>query len=213
MTTSSPDEDAMIERLDAGEPPSSPEEAQARAPYERVIERVRDLQDIAPRAGWENRAFQRWSGARRKRRIRGAAIATAAAVAALAAIVLWHPCAASRSGGLEVAVLTPAGSTRRGDAAVGDVLRARAPLGAAQVELRVYLGTTLVARCPGSAQCRGDASAIEIDWKTTERGDYQIVMLSSASSIPAGGGILERDLLDARTTGANPVLQSVKVAP
>jgi hypothetical protein len=216
MTTGSePDDDAVIgaaiERLDAGEPPSSPEEAQLRAPYERLLERVRDLEDIAPPVGWEDRAVNRWSRARRKRRLRVAGAATA--VAALVALLLWPPCAASGPDGLEVAVLTTSGSTRRGDPAIGDVLQARVPLGPPQIELRVYLETALVARCPGSPGCRRDASALQIDWKTIEPGTYQIVVLSSASSIPAGDGTLDRDLLDARSAGANIDRRSLSVTP
>src|SRR5262249_52424460 len=120
-TGGSPDDDpGMIERLDAGEPPSSPEEAEARAPYERLLARIRDLDDIAPPAGWEDRAVARWAGARRKRRLVIGLGAVAAAAAALAAVLLLRPCAAPAPTPtpteLEVAVLHAPGSTRRGDA-------------------------------------------------------------------------------------------------
>jgi hypothetical protein len=52
MQTDPADEDGMIERLDEGRPPSSPEEAVRRAPYERLIERIRALGELAPPAGW-----------------------------------------------------------------------------------------------------------------------------------------------------------------
>lgn len=208
----SPDEDpGMIERLDAGEPPSSPEEAQARAPYERLLARIRDLDDIAPPGDWEDRAVTRWSGARRRRRLGIALGATAAA--ALAAVLLLQPCAAPAPAGLEVAVIPTPGSTRRGDAAVGDLLRARARADRAHVELRLYLGTRLVVRCPGSAPCRQDGSVMELDWKLGEAGTYQIILLSSSSDIPAGDGTIDRDLLDARGTGTSIESRPLTVTP
>lgn len=50
----------VIERLDAGEPPRTSEEARAREPYERLIARLRDLALIDPPSGWEGRAMARW---------------------------------------------------------------------------------------------------------------------------------------------------------
>jgi hypothetical protein len=64
MQTKPMDEDDVIERLDDGVPPSSPEEALARAPYERLFERIRDLEDIEPPAGWKERAVARWLSSR-----------------------------------------------------------------------------------------------------------------------------------------------------
>lgn len=219
MTTgSSPDEDLdvapdVIERLDAGEPPRSPEEAQARAPYEKLLDRIRDLDEIAPPAGWEDRAVARWSRARRKRRL-GVSIALGATTAvALAAVLLLLPCGAPDAARLEVTVLTDRGSTYRGDAAVGKVLRARARGDRPHVDLRIYLGTRLIARCPGSDPCRSDASVVQLDWKLVEPGSYQIVMLSSTSSIPTGDGTLDRDLLEARGAGASIDIHRVPVAP
>jgi hypothetical protein len=211
-TGASPDDDpGMIERLDAGEPASSPEEAQARAPYERLLARIRDLDDIAPPAGWEDRAVARWSGARRKRRF-VVALGTAAA-AALAAVLLLQPCAAPTATWLEVAVSHPPGSTPRGDAVVGDSLHARARSDRAHLELRVYLETRLVARCPGSSSCRRDGAVLELDWKLGEAGTYQIILLSNTSDIPEGDGILDRDQLDAQGAGASIETRSLKVTP
>lgn len=216
MTTGPSEKDLdpeVIERLDAGEPPRSPEEAQARAPYERLIERVRDLDEIAPPAGWEDRAVARWSQARRKRRVRaGVALGTTAA-AALTAVLLLQPCGTPDAGRLEVAVVTDRGSTPRGDAAVGNVLQARARVDQPQVDLRLYLGTRLIARCPGSDACRRDASVVQLDWKLVEPGRYQIIALSSASDIPAGNGTVDRDLLEARSAGASIDIRQISVAP
>ncbi|HEX4419562.1 MAG TPA: hypothetical protein VH165_16730 [Kofleriaceae bacterium] len=201
----------MFDRLDAGEPPRSPEEAEARAPYERLLERVRDLEDIAPPAGWEHRAMTRWSVARRTRR-RGAALGAATAAVALAAVILLQLCSAPSAPGLELAVVSGSGVTRRGDAAVGDVLQVRTHAGLPHVELRIYLGTALIARCPGNPACRGDASAMQLDWALADAGMYEIVILSSSAAIPAGDGTHDRDLLDAHTAGVQIETRSLKVA-
>lgn len=213
MTTgSSSDEDLdVIARLDAGEPPQSAEEAKARVPYEKLLARVRDLDDIDPPPGWEDRAASRWAAARRKRR-RGMLVGAAASVAvAVAAVLLLQPCSPARR--LEVATITERGSQRRGETAVGDRLHARARVDQPFVELRIYLGTRRVARCPGDAVCRRDASALEIDWELREAGTYQVVVLSSASRIATGDSTLDRDLLDARGAGASIESQSVPVSP
>jgi len=213
-TEASPDEDpGMMERLDAGEPANSAEEAEARAPYERLLARIRDLDDIAPPGDWEDRAVTRWSGARRRRRLGiafGAGIATAAT---LAAVLLLRPCTAPTATGLEVTVLDPSGSTRRGDAAVGALLRARARADRAHVELRVYLKSRLVARCPGSTACQHEEAVVELDWKLAEAGTYQVILLSSSSDIPAGDGTIDRDLLDAQSAGTRIDTQSLTVTP
>jgi len=202
----------MIERLDAGEPPRSPEEAQARGPYERLIERVRDLDEIAPPGDWEDRAVARWSQARRKRRLGiGLAIGATTAVGLAAALLLR--CGAPDAAGLEVAVLTDDGSTYRGDASVGKVLQTRARVDRAEVDLRLYLDTRLIARCPGSAGCRRDASIVQLDWKLVAPGRYQIVLLSSGSKIPAGHGTVDGDLLEARAAGASIETHPISVAP
>jgi hypothetical protein len=212
MTGGPPDDDPdLIDRLEAGEPPRSPEEAQARAPYEQLFERIHGLRDIAPPAGWEDRAVARWSAARRRRRI--GEIAGGTAVAAVTAVILLQLCGRSSAPGLELATLDASGAVRRGDTAVGDVLRARARLDQAHLELRVYLGADLVARCPGNATCRLDGSVMELDWKLTAPGSYLIVTISSADAIPGGDRTLDRDLLDAQSAGANIERRSLRVSP
>ena len=60
--------DDLIERLDAGLPPRDAAEAHAREPYERLIMRIRDLEDPEPAPGWEERAVARWLATTRGRR-------------------------------------------------------------------------------------------------------------------------------------------------
>jgi len=213
VTTNPPpeDDDGVIERLDAGEPPSSLEEAQARAPYERLFERIRNLEDIAPPSGWEDRAVARWSSARSRRRV-GIALGLTAAMG-LAAVALLQPCASRTSGPeLQVAVSAARGTSRRGDHVVGDVLHARARMERAHGDLRIYLNTRLVARCPGSEQCRRDASIVEIDWELVEPGTYMVVVFSSPSEIPPPvDGTVDRDLLEVRKIGASSATETVTV--
>src|SRR5262249_13170293 len=100
-----------------------------------------------------------------------------------------------------------------GDPTVGDSLHVRALVDHPYTELRVYLETMLIMRCPGGPTCRGDASALELDWKLVEPGTYQIILLSSAAALPTpGDGALERDLLDARNAGASIELRRLVVS-
>lgn len=210
--SSSDDDPDLIDRLDAGELPRSPEEAAARVPYERLTERLRDLDEIDPPAGWEDRAMARWFAAKRKRRL-GILIGTAATSVALAAVLLLQPCAVAHVEVLELAVRSGSGATRRGDAAVGDVLHARVHLDQPHRELRIYLGAAVMARCPGNVECRVDASTLQLDWRLPDAGMYQVVVLSSPSGIPPGDGTIDRDLLDARAAGASIQTRSLEVAP
>ena len=209
---SSDDDPGMLDRLDAGEPARSPEETAARAPYEHLIGRIQDLSDIDPPVGWEDRAMARWTATRRKRR-RGMVIGAGVGSLALAVMIfLLHPCAAPNVTGLELAVVTGSGAARRGEAAVGDVLHVRARAEELHVELRIYLGATRIARCPGSPECRGDAPALQIDWKLADAGLYEIVVLSSPAAIPPGDGTRDRDLLDAQTASVRIDTGTVKVS-
>jgi hypothetical protein len=214
VTTLPPtDEDAeVIERLDAGEPARSAEEAAARAVYERLFARLRDSEDITPAAGWEDRAVARWAAAKRRRWSIGAAAVIAAGVAGTLVLL---PCSRARvsPSGLEVAVLGGSETVRRQDPAVGGLLRVRGGVDRPHVELRIYLDTRLVARCPGDDSCRVEETTIELDRRLTEPGNYRVVRLSSASAIPppTEDGV-DRDLLEARNVGANLDVRAIVVA-
>jgi hypothetical protein len=216
VTTKPPPEDDAavgdaIDRLDAGEPPSSPEEAQLRAPYERLIARIRDLDEIAPLPGWEDRGVARWAAVRRQRRVR-IAIGVTAAVGLATAILVPLCSRRATEPGLQVAVSAAPGPARRGQYAAGDVLHAQARIDQAHVELRVYQATRLVVRCPGSEACRRDALVVGLDWKLAEPGTYRVVMLSSAAEIPPPvDGTIDRDLLAARSAGASTATETVVV--
>jgi ferric-dicitrate binding protein FerR (iron transport regulator) len=86
MPTSSPDDHDLIECLEVGEAPRSPDEAAARAPYERLIARLGDLDEIEPAPGWEDRAVARWRRARSRRRRRVALVVLAAVVLLIAVV-------------------------------------------------------------------------------------------------------------------------------
>lgn len=219
MTTQQPRDDGdMIDRLDAGDPPSSPEEAEARAPYVRLIQLIRELEDAAPPAGWEKRSADRWSAARARRRKRSA-VGVAAGVGLAVAILLPLCLKRTAERAFQVAISERPGVRRHvgpGDHAVGDVLHARAPVDQTHVELRVYLSSPradrLIVRCPGSEPCRRAASSIEVDWTLTEPGVYRVVKLSSDSAIPPPtDGTIDRDLLEVRDAGAHSEIEVVKV--
>lgn len=205
----------MIDRLDAGEAPSSSQEAEARAPYERLIQRIRDLEDSAPPIGWENRAAQRWSAVRARRR---ASIVVGTMAAAGLALAILLPLCGARTAerAFQVAVSAAPGVLRRGDHAVGDVLHARVRVEQTYVELRLYLtnplGSRLLVRCPGTEPCRRAASFIEVDWTLAEPGTYRVVTLSSESVIPLPvDGTIDRDLLEARRAGAGSAIEVITV--
>jgi len=107
---------------------------------------------------------------------------------------------------LEIAVLTAPGAPHRadrGDHMVGNVLRVRARVDRAHVEVRLYHDTKLVARCPGSSHCQIEGPVIELNWQFTEPGRYETVAFSSPQVIPppSDRGI-ELDQLEARNAGA-----------
>jgi hypothetical protein len=174
-----------------------------------MIDRLRELPPIEPPAGWEDRAVARMRAARaaeRRRLVVGVGLAAAAAAAVV--LVLLRPPPAPGPRGLQVAVAAPEGVVRRGPAAIGDRLRAQAPWSAGEVELRVYRGDRLVARCPSAgtaATCRrtGPHRELELVLELREAGVYRIVALSAAGPLPAPGTDgLDADLLRARSAGA-----------
>lgn len=205
------EDDRVIEALDAGEPPRSPEEAKARLPYQRLIERVRDLDELEPPPGWEQRAERRWheraSNTETRRRWRRATVALTlgAVAAAAAAIFLLRPCSAPSSDmslavAVEVAILPPAGVSRRsaGLGVVGDELRVRARGDAVHIEIRIYRDSKLVARCPGDPRCQPEAPGLAIQLALTDEGSYRPIVLSSRAPIPAPGDDMDSDLRRAR---------------
>src|SRR5262245_5341204 len=115
MTDDETAEDEMLDRLDAGLPPASPDERAARAPYERLQAEVRELPTAKAPPGMRGRVREQWKAARRRRR-RGMMIGGGVAVVALAAIllVLLWPAKAPRSSPVAVAFVTPDGVVRRG---------------------------------------------------------------------------------------------------
>ncbi len=195
----------LVDRMERDVDPESADEAAARVPYQRLIERIGSLDVVEPPPGWVERAVDRWERStaappiKRRRRWVLAAAAVAIAVAIVAVMTL------SRGGGGEpdrfrVAV-TRLGAPRTDGAAVGDVLELHAPRrGRDAVELRVYRDRVLVARCPGDARCGVTERAIELAWRLDVPGAYHAIAITSDAPLPTRPSRgLELDLLDLPT--------------
>ncbi|MBK7536155.1 MAG: hypothetical protein IPI49_12465 [Myxococcales bacterium] len=78
-----------FDRLDQGLPAADEEDAKVRAPYERLIKRLREADEMceAP-AGWENDLDACWEAERRRIRRRNIGGGVAAAAIALSLLVL-----------------------------------------------------------------------------------------------------------------------------
>ena len=203
-----------IERLDAGEPATSPEEAAVRAPYAQLIERLQVVEDdCEPPPGWEDRAVELLRRRRRwRKRAAGAAISLGSL--GLAALLLLR-CTDSPAVGLEVAVLEPSGQMRRGaaEATVGDRLRLRGR-GEAPLSLLLYLRGKRIASCPGSEGCRRDGPDTILEWPLTEAADYQLAVVTGGTKqeLP-GHGLLDLDVIALREAGARVELCKLIVTP
>lgn len=217
MSTTPDDEHGMLDRLDAGEPALSDEEAVARAPYERLLGRISDLEDDAPPPGWEDRAMARWRAHRRRRAgiLMGATAAVGAAVALLALPCVYVKTEPS----VTLAFAHPGGELpddMRGDEGVakgevglvGDTLKAATRLDGGNVELRLYFGTQRVIVCSTteakpSPYCRRDGSWLRLDWNLVQAGTYSLVRVSSGSAIPSSRGDVDRDEREATEARAS----------
>ncbi|MEZ4401322.1 MAG: hypothetical protein R3B06_14950 [Kofleriaceae bacterium] len=207
MTTSVDQDDLLLARVMAGVPPESPAEAAARAPYERLVARLRPTGTARP--GWQARVHARLQVERdrergRRRWLIGGGLALAAAAAA-AVVLSWPHRPAPRSG-VAMTVFTTAGAPRRGSGAVGDTLHVEVPQTARFTELRVYRNGELVRRCPGDDGCEERAGALALTLRITALGRYRTLALSSADPVPPparlGAGGLDADTLAARSAGA-----------
>lgn len=209
-----PDDDELLDRIDQGVPPATPEEAAARAPYERLLARVRALPPVAPLPGWEERAAQRWRFAHQRRRwipISAGVVALAAAAALFVALRPGGPTATDDR--LAMTVTPPDGIRRAGVAAVGSTLQLRVARPAVHRELRVYRPDLVVVRCPGASTCRETDRELTLELTLDVPGLYRPMVLSAATPIPAPGtGGLDADVLSAREAGATiRTLETVRV--
>jgi len=200
-------DDQLLDRLAAGVAPADDAEAAARAPYERLVERLRAVD--APAGSAERIAArlrrEQAHAARRRWWWLGGGLALAAA--SVAALVVLRPRPTPPPRGLEVAIVAPAGEPRRGDAAVGDTLRLRVSDPRAHVELRVYRDGALQLRCPGAPPCAGDPQHPRADLTVADAGVYRVVVLAAAAPLPPpGAGGLDADLLAARTASVSITL-------
>lgn len=198
---------ALLDQFDPAVEPGSAAEAAAQAPYRRLLARLRDLGALAPPEGWEARVESRLRAAHaaERRRRMGVGVAVTAAVVAIAMVSLLRGRPAPLPRPLQVTVVASDGEPRRGAAALGDRLRATASRRTGHVELRVYLGTRLVGRCPAAdsqATCRR-SPALQLELELREPGLYRVFALESAQPLaPPGTGGLDLDLVHARQAAA-----------
>ena len=157
---------------------------------------------------WKQRTLARVRARQTRKRVAIAGVAVAAA--AVIILVLAHRDPGPRPRGELVVRIEPGPITRRAPDQVrkghpGDTLHASFPATTAEhVELRIYReGREMVARCPGDEApiCRSDEE-IEIAWKLSSPGMYQVVVLESPSPLPVAAGDRDADIRAARRTGA-----------
>ncbi|MEZ4360584.1 MAG: hypothetical protein R3B48_10400 [Kofleriaceae bacterium] len=222
MTCARLEEQGLLAEL-GGEPDphvSECEECRARwSGYARLADMVASGATArAVPADWKERTLARVRAAararRRRRMMRGGGLAVAAAAAALA-IVLFGPRGPRppREARLTTQIVDSGGF--RGEAHVGDELRARAEPGAYRhFELRVYRGAReLVARCPGAtaAACAAPGAAA-LAWTIPAVGVYQVLLLVAEQPIPEPRGTVDEDVAAATAAGARVVdMQTVHV--
>lgn len=207
----------VVERLERDLPAQSEGEEETRAVYQRLIGRIGDLELVEPAPGWEDRAVERWrreakprSKAKPPRRVPLRPIAAAMVGAAtVAALVLLIPrCGERDLPAPQVAVESTGRPTRQGGLAIGDTLNARMPKDAPHVELRVYRGQVLVARCPGDERCRSDGASLSIGLVMDVPGQYRVIRMSSRKPLPPPKSGLDVDVLTARESDASVVTES-----
>lgn len=208
MSTEGDDrDDEILDRFATGAEPADPDEAAMRAPYLRLIERIRRLVRQEPPPGWERRVDDRLRRerdreARRWWAWRVGGLVVAAAVLAL--VLLWPPRSAPPPHGLAVTVASSAGPPSRGDAVVGATLNITLDDPAPQVELRVYRDGILILRCPTDATCLGSSGHVRVDLRLRDPGVYRIVGFTSTRPIPLPGADgFDADALAAATGGAS----------
>lgn len=211
------EEDEVIGRLVDGTPIEG-EPTPTSAAYEDLIGRIRDLPDIPPPAGWEERLQMRWQEAEEKRVPKPAAkpkrrwpkVAGGLGVflaAAAVIVVVSRPGAPERAKvrANGVALLDESGKPVRSKdpnaGNTGDDIVVGVATGRAHEEVRIYLGDKQVVRCPGDAACRvetrkarpGEATMI-VQWKAAAAGVYKVVIIGGDQPIPTGTGSHTVDL-------------------
>ena len=161
---------------------------------------------------WKERTLARIQyETRRPRRTTATVGIAVAAVVAVVLIVVGLPGRERPQRRTELAVRIEKGKTQWRAAAGprsanrGDILHVTSPGLAGDFELRVYHdGRRVAVRCPGhpAPTCRQTRDAVELTWKLTQTGAYQVVWLASASPLPPPTDNLDDDLDAARRAGA-----------
>jgi hypothetical protein len=195
-----PDAEA-VERMERELPAQSPAEEETRAVYQRLIQRIGDLELAEPDPGWEERAVERWrreakppaeaepqpatkAAPKAARRVpwRPLLGALAAAAAALALLILR--CGPAVQQGLNAYVIEDGVQHRGSDASIGQTLHAGAAMDAPYAELRIYRDGSLIASCPGGERCYRKDGLVMIDLVMNRAGRYDVRGLSSREPLP-----------------------------
>lgn len=217
MTSQSKEEDEWraFERLDQGLPAADAAEAKLRAPYERLIEQLRE--EGGPRevpGDWQKDFDTCWEAERRRKRRRalglGLGSGMGVAAAALAAVLLVQRAAEVPM--IDVAFASAA--QHRGDAAkVGDTMTVRVRAGGT-VTLLVYREQDLVTACPGAAGCRSEGEVEVLELRLRQAGKYRIVRAQgTAERFTPGAGGYSNDKLDAEERGVEWLPKEQSVSP
>jgi hypothetical protein len=211
-------EDAMLDRLDAGEPAVSPEEQAARAPYERLIAQVREKPAAPVPAGMRDRVRAGWHAARdaerraRRRRI-AIGVGTTALLAAAVVVFLWaRPEGARGIPSPRMFHLTrdPTGLRKLDHPALGSELEAGGVAVTRYAELRLYRETKLLVQCPQDPRCTG----LRLHHTFDAVGNYRLLMLASESPLaPPHPDGYDADVTAARNAGADFEPETFEVTP
>jgi hypothetical protein len=98
MSASPPSDDDGSEGGDTSDAdgiPGTPDEAEVCIRYQDLIERIKNLAEITPPPGWEERAEQRWRASRRamrRRRLMLVAVTLCLGLVVVMAAVVLRPC-------------------------------------------------------------------------------------------------------------------------
>lgn len=178
---------------------TDPNERSTEQPTERIEAALARLgAEHEPPPGWEARVLAAVGATRRRWWAYAAPGVALAAAAAVALVLLRRPPPALA---LDVEVKHSA-LFRGDDASVGDVAHVVVSGGKGPRAIWVYReDVELVLRCPGDPACRVSDASTEVDLPLTSVGNYTVVALTAASSLPAPTGTYGADTAAAKDAG------------